>query len=160
MKHAFTMTTCYAICMAAWWRTTILHAEGTGREKEHERQTGKMGKKLQEKYGDLIESDQPQGDTIQIKAPVGCENVFISLTRDDYTPAIMKLEKIKSIQTIEEIQNKSRIQRRNAKPGKTLILYGEKEILVQESCRDILKKLDNAIMARRQEKEQDNGNDV
>lgn len=119
-----------------------------------------MGKKLQEKYGDLIESDQPQGDTIQIKAPVGCENVFISLTRDDYTPAIMKLEKIKSIQTIEEIQNKSRIQRRNAKPGKTLILYGEKEILVQESCRDILKKLDNAIMARRQEKEQDNGNDV
>lgn len=112
-----------------------------------------MGKKrLQEKYGDLIEPDQQQSDTIQVKAPAGFENIFISLTRDDYTPAIMQLGKIKSIQTIEEIQNKSKIQRRNVKPGKTLILYGEKKILVQESCMDILKKIDNAITAR-QEKE-------
>ena len=116
-----------------------------------------MGRKnLHEKYKELMDINQQMEETVQIKAISGYENLYISLIRENFTPAILRLGKIGSIRTIEDPENMTRSQKRNGVPGKTRIVYDGKELFVQEPYIEILKKIDDTIRTRRRIQEQEN----
>lgn len=105
-----------------------------------------MRKKTVEKYEDIIEPESREEDILRLKTPPICKNCFIALTREDFSPAVLIVSRIRSLQSLEEgLANKSKIQRRQARPGKTRIDYDGKEIIVQEQCMEVLGRMKHII---------------
>ena len=103
-------------------------------------------KKVLEIANELMEAQtqkrDQEPDTIQ---PAGKQRrSFVSFTREDYTPAILRVDRIEDVKGAEEKRTISRIQRRQQKAGRTKIRYNGKDIVVQESYSEVLEKIATA----------------